>query len=162
MMITDDDESFVLEVLAFCPSAFRGGSYVIKGRDAGDIDVVIPHADWPRVRDHFAGRIEKVLRERPVELEAEIEEDERLVCVYRRGAVDLIVVSDMFVESYRFAIRDIVADPDRYAERPARVAIHVFYADEVRVRNGMLTEAEIRAKRGGTRSEEYEANKAGA
>ena len=146
--ITDDDVAFAEEVLAFTPGSFLGGSYVVKGREAKDIDVIIPHAEWPRTREHFHGRIQKVLKEIPTEREDIHDlDDERLVTVYRRGAVDLIVVADAYLGSYRAATDAMRADPVRYAERPARVAIHIFEADKVREKLGRPLEAELRANR---------------
>lgn len=148
-MITPEDIAFAAEVVQFTPGSFLGGSYVVKGDEANDIDVIIPHAEWPRTRSHFSDRITKVRADIPTEQEdtADFEDDERLVTVYRRGHVDLIVVRDDYTESYSRAVTAMVTDPERFAERPARVAIHVFYADEVRAERGLPLEAEIKAAR---------------
>lgn len=149
-MITEADAEFAAMVLTMVPGSFLGGSYVVKGADAGDIDVIIPHKEWPQARAALHGRIEKVRKELPTEEEDAGREldDDRLVTVYRRGSVDLIVVADAFIESYRKAISTMVADKPRFAERPARVAVHIYYADEVRIETGRLLEAELKAKRG--------------
>jgi hypothetical protein len=147
MGITKDDIDFANEVVNITPGSFLGGSYVVKGTEAGDIDVIVPLVSWEATRTHYGDRIQKVLRDIPVTEEAGVPDDERLVCVYRRGAVDIIVVADDYVEAYQKATIAIKADPVRFAERPARVAIHIFYADEVRVSKGLLTEAEQRKNR---------------
>lgn len=159
MSITAEDYAFADEVTAFEPTSFYGGSFIVKGGAASDIDIVIPQGVWPRVREHFGSRIEKVQRDVPVEMEAVVPDDERLVCVYRRGSVDLIVVADAYVGSYTKAIAAMRADPDRYAERPARVALHVHFADEVRLQRGLPLEAEIKAAGRGHAVSSYEASK---
>jgi hypothetical protein len=149
-VITQDDVDFANEVVRFTAgAAFLGGSYVVNGTKAHDIDVVIPHGIWPVVRSFFAGRICKVRMDVPVEAEDSMDfpDEERLVTVYRRYNVDLIVVRDDYVDSYHEATKTMAANPERFQERSARVAIHIHYADQVRLARGTPLEAEIKAAR---------------
>lgn len=147
--IEDEDVEFAEEVLRLCPGSFLGGSYVALGRAAGDIDVVIPHAQWKDLRRALSGRIKKVRAEFPTEQEdtSDMPDDDRLVTVYRRGNVDLLVIHDGFVRSYEQAVHDIKSDPERFSTREARVAIHIHYADLHRAELGLPFESEIIAAR---------------
>lgn len=156
-VITDEDTAFAYEVLRLCPSAFLGGSYVVHGREAGDIDVVVPHKDWPALRSALSGRIAKVRKDIPTEAEDESDllDDDRLVTVYRRGNVDLLVVKDEFIPSYRKAVEAMQRDPESFQDRDSRVAIHIYYADEYRREHDLPLEEEIirarKANGGGAR-----------
>lgn len=145
-IITDADEAFAESIVARWPDTFRGGSYIVHGRDAGDIDVVIPHRLWPEIRAALAGQVMKVQKEFPTE-EEDITEEDRLVCVYRRGNVDLLVIRDAYVESYANAVRDMRDRPEDFLTREARVRVHVYYADELRREHGWPLEEDIVRKR---------------
>lgn len=144
-VITDEDVDFAYEVLRLCPKAFLGGSFVVHGRGAGDIDVVVPHVEWRALRAALSGRIMKVRRDIPTEAEDESDllDDDRLVTVYRRGNVDLLVIKDEFIPSYQKAVAAMRRDPEAYQERDARVAVHIYYADEYRREHSLPLEEEI-------------------
>jgi hypothetical protein len=148
--LTPEDIAFANEVVEYTSgAAFLGGSYVVKGAEAGDIDVVVPHGIWPVVRSQFKDRICKVRMDIPVEAEDSMDfpDEERLVTVYRRYNVDIIVVRDDYVESYHKATDIMAQNPERFQTRSARVAIHIHYADQVRLVRGTPLEAEIKAAR---------------
>jgi hypothetical protein len=147
--LQDDDIAFAEEVLAMCPGSFLGGSFVVKGRAAHDIDVVIPNAQWPALRKALSGRIVKVRTDIPTEAEdiSDLPDDERLVTVYRRWNVDLLVIHDLYLPTYEEAVRQMTDSPDLYQERDARVALHVRLADAVREERDLPFESEIIARR---------------
>lgn len=145
-VITEEDKAFANSVVATFPECFLGGSYIVNGDDAHDIDVVVPHSIWPAVRSHFAGQIGKVQKEIPTEDE-DITEEDRLVCVYRRGNVDLLVIRDTYVGTYRAAVEAMKANPELYRTREERVRLHVRLADELRLEHGWDTEEIVVARR---------------
>jgi hypothetical protein len=147
--LTDEDIAFADEVLALCPGSFLGGSYVVKGRAAHDIDVVIPNHRWAELRKALSGRIVKVRTDIPTEAEdiSDLPDDERLVTVYRRWNVDLLVIHDMYVPTYQEAVRQMTDSPDLYQDREERVALHVRLADAVREERGLPDEFTIIAER---------------
>lgn len=147
--LLDEDVAFAEEVLALCPGSFLGGSYVVKGRQAHDIDVVIPNHRWPELRKALSGRIVKVRTDIPTEQEeiSDLPDDERLVTVYRRWNVDLLVIHDLYVPTYKEAVRQMTERPSDFLEREARVALHIRLADEVREERGLPDELTIIATR---------------
>lgn len=147
--LLDEDVAFAQEVLALCPGSFLGGSYIVKGRQAHDIDVVIPNHRWPELRKALSGRIVKVRTDIPTEQEdiSDLPDDERLVTVYRRWNVDLLVIHDDYVKTYAEAVRQMTERPEDYWEREDRVALHVRLADEQRAERGLPDELTIIARR---------------
>jgi hypothetical protein len=108
------------------PNSFIGGSYVVKGLEAADIDIVVPLFDCDVTKLEAAGfeqyRFES---EDPKYAEALNDPLNRLVFTFRRGNLNLIVINNDYLPAYRGAVAAMAADPDRYAERDDRVRLHV-------------------------------------
>lgn len=108
------------------PNSFIGGSYVVKGLEANDIDIVVPLFDCDVSKLEAAG-FEQYRFENgdPKYDEALNDPLQRLVFTFRRGNINLIVINNDYLPAYRGAVAAMVSYPDRYTERYDRVLLHI-------------------------------------
>lgn len=108
------------------PNSFIGGSYVVKGLEANDIDIVVPLFDCDVSKLEAAG-FEQYRFESgdPKYEEALTDPLNRLVFTFRRGNINLIVINNDYLPAYRGVVAVMAANPERYADREDRVHLHV-------------------------------------
>lgn len=106
-----------------------GGSWVIDPETAKDIDIFIP--EWVADNKEIPACFVKQTNENGNVSELEYETDFAICGHYRFGMINLVVVTNMYWPAYISAIAEMQRHPDKYRDRPARVAMHAAMRDTV-------------------------------
>lgn len=115
------------------PDAFVGGSYITNRETANDIDIIVPawhNPDEVLIANGF------ILMNEEYGTSKEVPE---LVSTWRKGSLNVLVVSDYYVCAYRAATTHMRDDPASYQTRESRIAIHQRYKKQI---TAMLTPQE--------------------
>lgn len=107
----------LFRALSFCEDAFIAGSYLVSPETANDIDVVIPQWGY----DHPTLTMNGYKTQCDPALYTNCPE---LVSTYRKGKINVLVVSNFYVPAYFGAAQLMKASPEKYATREARIELH--------------------------------------
>lgn len=104
-----------------------GGSYITNPDTANDIDLIISAWEFYKKEEHIPWEAQgwvKQCNDNGVASELEYDTDFAIICHYRKGAINLIVINNIFYPAYVGAIRAMHNNPELYQTREKRVELH--------------------------------------
>ena len=121
-----DAEQELLWLRRFFKDSFVGGSYLINPETANDIDVIVP--EWE------GNKIDVLRANGFVQMNEEYgtsEEIPELQSTWRKGALNVLVISNDYVVAYRAAARHMRANPVQYPTRTERIELHQSFKRQI-------------------------------
>lgn len=111
------------------PTCFIGGSFVVKGKAANDIDICVPWSLWVSdIRDKIMDSSCDILGDPRYAVE-------QVLYALREARqwhdIQFLAIRDEYMPAYRDAVEEMKASPEAFQERDARVAVHKKHRDIV-------------------------------